>query len=190
MIIKLIYKAIRHIYVKLLFKIRKKEFMQFGDNLRFSPQDSFFTYESISLGNNVFINMRAYFAGEIVVGDNVLFGPNVTITGGHHDYKDVGKPIGEQGRPEKKQIIISSDTWIGTGSIILQNSRINEGVVVGAGSVVTKELPPYCICVGNPCKPIKYRYSDNELEEHLRINNKSKEEIDEILNNRRSLFKE
>jgi acetyltransferase-like isoleucine patch superfamily enzyme len=183
-----IYRAVRHIYVKLLKKTKLREFSAHGINTRFSPHTSYFTYPEIKLGNNVFINSGAYFSGEIIVGDNVLFGPNVIITSGHHDYSEVGKIIEEQGRPKKNEILILSDSWIGAGSILLQKTKINEGTIIGAGSVVTKEMPPYCVCVGNPCKPINYRYSDSELKEHLLKMNRSNIDISKILEKRKMLF--
>lgn len=183
-----IYKLIRHIYIKLLTKTKLEEFLAHGINTRFSPHTSYFTYADIKVGNNVFINSGAYFAGKIIVGDNVLFGPNVTITGGHHDYSEIGKTIEEQGRPEKKEILIMSDSWIGAGSILLQKAKINEGTIIGAGSVVTKEMPPYCICAGNPCVPINYRYSDNDLKEHLLMMGKTDDFISNIIKKRKILF--
>ena len=64
--------------------------------------------------------------------------------------------------------MIESDTWIGCNVTILPGVTIGQGCVIGAGSVVTTPLPPYTVCVGSPCKPIKTRFSPNELEEHLR----------------------
>ena len=57
--------------------------------------------------------------------------------------------------------------WIGSGSCILENVIIGDGAVIGANSVVTKDVPPYAICVGNPAKVIKYRFDDIMIKQLL-----------------------
>lgn len=59
---------------------------------------------------------------------------------------------------------IGSDVWIGANAVILKGITIGNGAIIGAGSVVTKSVPPYAIAVGNPAKIIKYRYSPNEVD--------------------------
>lgn len=69
----------------------------------------------------------------------------------------------------------------GTYITVLPNVIISEGTVVGAGSVVTKPLPPYSICLGTPCRPVKRRFSETELKKHLESVKTSKYQIEEIL---------
>lgn len=188
MIFSFIYKAIRQLIIKDLIKVGRKKFCKCGSNVRFSPHNSYFTYGSIEVGNNVFINTNAYLSGSITIGDNVLFGPYVIVTNGHHTYDAVGKYIYAQGRPEKKAILIEQDSWVGARSIILQSAGVGEGSVIGAGSTVTKKMPPYCICFGNPCKPVKYRYSDDELREHFRLTGRSIAEAEQMIVRRREML--
>ena len=61
----------------------------------------------------------------------------------------------------KGKIIVEDDVWIGMNAIILSGVKIGKGAVIGAGSVVSKDIPPYAIAVGNPCKVVKYRFSEN-----------------------------
>lgn len=61
----------------------------------------------------------------------------------------------------KGKIIIENDVWIGMNTLILSGVKIGKGAVIGAGSVVSKNIPPYAIVVGNPCKVIKYRFSES-----------------------------
>lgn len=61
----------------------------------------------------------------------------------------------------KGKIIIENDVWIGMNTLILSGVKIGKGAVIGAGSVVSKNIPPYAIAVGNPCKVIKYRFSES-----------------------------
>ncbi|OBR68463.1 hypothetical protein A7K91_21320 [Paenibacillus oryzae] len=72
----------------------------------------------------------------------------------------------------KGKIKIEDDVWIGTDSIILSGVTIGQGAVVGAGSVVSKSVPPYAIVVGNPAKVLKYRFSNDIIEELIKIDYK------------------
>jgi acetyltransferase-like isoleucine patch superfamily enzyme len=66
-----------------------------------------------------------------------------------------------------KPIEIESDSWLGANVTLLPGVTIGQGCIVGAGSVVNKSLPPYTICVGVPCKPIKTRFNEADLQKHL-----------------------
>lgn len=167
-----------------------KRFMNASKDLRFSPIDSYFTYEKIKIGRNVFINKDAYFSGMISIGDDVMFGPGVFITDGYHEYKIPGKIIEDQGPGEKQEVIIENDVWVGAKSAIMKGVHIHEGTIIGTMSLVLKDMPPYCISVGNPCKPVKYRYSDYELEQHLLSMNKLKDEIVKTIKQREVMFNE
>src|SRR3989338_6222164 len=91
--------------------------------------------------------------GQIKIGNNVLIGAHVSLITENHDYSKL--------QMEKEHlpgsIVIEDNVWIGDKVIILPNVTIAEGAIVGAGSVVTKDLPRYMIAVGVPAKPIKQR---------------------------------
>ncbi|WP_251026951.1 DapH/DapD/GlmU-related protein [Bacillus sp. ISL-46] len=114
--------------------------------------------EGLKVGNNSSIGAMNYIgpAGYISIGNNVMLGPNVSMSSENHIYINTEKPIKEQG-VERKGIFIEDDCWIGTGAIILDGVRIGRGSVVAAGSVVTKDIPPYSIVAGIPAKIIKSR---------------------------------
>ena len=59
---------------------------------------------------------------------------------------------------------IENDVWIGANAVILKGIKVSNGAIIGAGSVVTKDVPPYAIAVGNPAKVLKYRFSQDEIE--------------------------
>jgi acetyltransferase-like isoleucine patch superfamily enzyme len=112
----------------------------------------------VSIGNNVDINRgcELYSSmqtsdGIITLEDNVVLGPGVVIFSSTHDYNSLGLP--DISAPVK----ICRYVWVGGKSIILPGVVIGEGAVIGAGSVVTKDIPPYCVAVGNPAKVIKKR---------------------------------
>jgi acetyltransferase-like isoleucine patch superfamily enzyme len=69
----------------------------------------------------------------------------------------------------KGDIIVENDVWIGATSTIMSGVRISNGAVVGGGSVVTKDVPPYAIVAGNPAKVVKYRFTDEQIKKLLKI---------------------
>lgn len=138
-----------------------------------------FVWKNVYLGNYVYINENCHFIctrAKIVIKDHVMFGPNVTlITGGHTfnrvgvfmtDINDKTKNLGED-----KDIILEGDNWIGANAIILRGVTIGEGAIVGAGSVVTKNVPPYALVAGNPARIIKYRFTEEDIKLHKKILN-------------------
>lgn len=77
----------------------------------------------------------------MVIGANVMLAPEVVVLTLGHYYNDVNTPINRQGNFTSK-VIIDNDVWIGIRSIIFPGVRIGEGAIVGAGAVVTKDVPP------------------------------------------------
>lgn len=76
----------------------------------------------------------------------------------------------KMGHPScKGDIIIENDVWIGAKSTIMSGVKISNGAVIGACSVVTKDVPPYAIVVGNPGKIVKFRFSESQIEQLLKI---------------------
>lgn len=152
----------------------KKKFAKIGDQVSFSPLDSFFTYENIYVGNNVCIGYNADFVASrsnIIIGDHVIFAPKVSIRGGDHRIDIVGKFLDEVKDEDKldcndADVIFEGDNWIGMNVTILKGVTIGRGTIIGAGSIVTKSMPKYSICVGNPCKVIKRRFTEEQIFEH------------------------
>ena len=100
------------------------------------------------------INARGI--GKILIGKNVLIGPNVVIRSNNHNYQDTSIPIIKQGMT-KGVIIIEDDVWISSNCVILPNCTIGEGSIIAAGAVVTKDIEPYSIFGGIPAKKIGVR---------------------------------
>lgn len=108
----------------------------------------------VHLGDRVYANFNLTLVddGEIYIGDDTMIGPNVTIaTAGH--------PILPELRKEQYQfnipVHIGKNVWIGAGAMILPGVTIGDDTVIGAGSVVTKEIPPGVVAAGNPCKVLR-----------------------------------
>jgi acetyltransferase-like isoleucine patch superfamily enzyme len=83
----------------------------------------------------------------------------VSFIGNDHIFNNPDKTIFFSGRLPSSTIILEGDNLIGFGTIVIGNVTIGKGCIVGAGSVVTKDLPSYHICAGVPAKPLKKRYS-------------------------------
>lgn len=92
------------------------------------------------------------------VGKYVMMGEEIHIIGGGHRFADTETPMIFQGNVENTGLRIEDDVWIGYRVIILSKVRhIGKGAIIGAGSVVTHDIPDYAIVAGNPAKIIKYR---------------------------------
>ncbi|MGP1449624.1 MAG: acyltransferase [Wolinella sp.] len=94
--------------------------------------------------------------GCVCIGSDVLIGPNVQMISYAHNFNDVDTVIKAQGI-EKSRIDIGDGCWIGASSVILHGVRIGEHSIIGAGAVVTKDVPPYSVAVGVPARVIKNR---------------------------------
>ncbi|MGK5092830.1 acyltransferase [Deltaproteobacteria bacterium TL4] len=94
--------------------------------------------------------------GEMILGDYVIVGPNVVFRAANHASEQLDVPVKLQGHLPGK-IIIEDGVWIAANSVITSNVTIGKGAIVGAGSVVTKDVPPYAIVGGVPAKIIRYR---------------------------------
>lgn len=125
---------------------------------------------NISIGNNFFSNyhMTILDCAPVTIGKNVMFGPNVAIyTAGHPIHFDTRNSGLEYALP----VTIGDNVWIGGNTVINPNVTIGDNTVIGSGSVVTKDIPPNVIAVGNPCKVLreiteddkKYYYKNREI---------------------------
>lgn len=116
----------------------------------------------VRLGNYVYANFNLTLVddGNIDIGDNVMFAPNVTVITATHP---VLPALREKGLQFNVDVKICPNVWIGAGAIIMPGITVGENSVVGAGSVVTKDVPPNTVVVGNPARVLR------EIGEHDRI---------------------
>ena len=108
------------------------------------------------LGDYSGIGVNAYISGAII-GKHVMMGPYCTIYSINHKHDDITIPMDSQGAEEERMVIIGDDVWIGSHVIILPGVKIGNGAIIGAGTVVTKDVPDFAVCCGNPGKIVKYR---------------------------------
>ena len=130
-----------------------------GDEVMVFPNVYMSHLNKISLGSNISIHPMAYIdgAGELVIGDNISIAHGVTIMSTEHRYNNKDTPIRNQGF-EYKATEISSDVWIGAKATILAGNKISSGSIIGANSVVTKDVGANSIIVGFPGRAIKNRF--------------------------------
>ena len=114
----------------------------------------------IEIGENTALNsyimLNADIGGEIRIGKNVLIGPNVVFRASNHVFERRDTIIRQQGH-NLGRIIVGDDVWIGTNAVILPNVDVGTGAIIGAGSVVNKDIPAYAVAGGVPAKQIGKR---------------------------------
>jgi len=151
-----------------------------------------FNIDLVEIGKGTYgeINLISYGGGyeKLIIGNYCSIAKGVTfLLGGEHDFKKLStfpfrimylneKP----NNPSKGEIVIGDDVWIGYGAFFLSGVKVGNGAVIGAKTVVSKDIPPYAIVVGNPMKIIKYRFPEGiikRLQEYKIYENLTAEDI-------------
>lgn len=120
---------------------------------------------NVSIGHHVYINRGCNLittGSEIEIGDYIMIGPNTTFVAQNRDISDYSKPMIFNNKYLKKKIIIENDVWIGANVTILPGVTVRKGAVVGAGSVVTKDVDSYSIFAGVPAKKLRDRFPESD----------------------------
>jgi maltose O-acetyltransferase len=135
-------------------------FRKCGKNINVERMAYFGLGKNIEIGDNsgIGINCKIYGTdmGELIIGQNVIMGPEVVILTIEHKHDCTEIPISFQGA-FASSVIIEDDVYIGTRVIILEGAKIGKGAIIGAGAVVTKDVPPYSVVGGVPAIKIKSR---------------------------------
>lgn len=133
-------------------RLLKSMFATIGQNCYIEPPlHANWAGKFCHLGNNVYANFNLTMVddGDIFIEDDVMIGPNVTIISGTHP---TDPELRRQIYQYTKPVIIKNNAWIGANAIILPGVTIGKNAVIGAGSVVTKDIPDNVVACGNPCK--------------------------------------
>lgn len=133
----------------------KNMFAEIGESCYIeTPFHANFGGKKVKMGNHCYANFNLTLVDdeEIEIGDDVLFGPNVIVCTAAHPILPALRRLEYQ---YNLPVHIDSGVWIGAGAIILPGITIGENSVIGAGSVVTKDIPPNVVAVGNPCRVLR-----------------------------------
>jgi len=146
----LVGKRLRYFTCKHLFR-------KCGKNVNIERGADFLFGNTIEIGDRSGIGVDSWIRADLVIGNDVMMGPQALIYGRYHKHERTDIPMNEQGMEDSKPITIEDDVWIGGRVTILRNVTIGKGSIVAAGSIVTKDVKPYSIVAGNPAKIIKSR---------------------------------
>ena len=120
--------------------------------------DKYATFSShLSIGDNSGIGKHSFLQGEVIIGSNVMMGAECLIYTQNHEFSSKEIPMYYQGYKLPEKVVISDDVWIGGRVIILPGVTVGKGAIIGAGAVVTKDVPDYAVVGGNPAKILKFR---------------------------------
>ncbi len=133
----------------------KRMFAEIGEGCYIeSPFHSNWAGMNVHFGKNVYANFNLTIVDDthVYVGDSVMFGPNVVLaTGSHPNDPDLRRKAAQFNAP----ITIKDNAWIGANVCVMPGVTIGENSIIGAGSVVTKDIPDNVIAVGNPCRVLR-----------------------------------
>jgi acetyltransferase-like isoleucine patch superfamily enzyme len=143
-----------HTHVAPLRRVRR------GPGAAISPDAAFANPERIEIGARVRIGARTTLwagpaEGRIVIGDDVLFGPDVLVTAAGYRFDD-GRPVTDQ-LMDEADVVIGDDVWIGAKAVLLPGARLGDGVVVAAGAVVRGMVEPFKVVAGVPARVVRER---------------------------------
>lgn len=144
-------------------KYMKEVFAECGENCYIElPFHANWGGHHLHFGSGVYANSNLTLVddGHIYVGNKVMIGPNVTITTANHP---IIPELRERALQYNKDVYIEDNVWIGAGVVICPGVRIGKNTVIGAGSIVTKDVPENAVAYGNPCR-VSREISDHDKE--------------------------
>lgn len=174
--------TLQEISRKAIYKIFREPILKKslgGDPLHIGEKCDIKGIENIYIGAGSTIGPRAVLwttRARIIIDEKVIMGPNVTIITGNHRIDFVGKFMADVTESEKnpdddEDVIIKRDVWIGANTTILKGVTIEEGCVIAAGAVVTKNTEGYGVYAGVPAKRVADRFSEENLVQHCELMN-------------------
>ncbi|MFQ6367101.1 sugar O-acetyltransferase [Lactococcus lactis] len=140
----------------------KEMFSEIGENCFIQPPFyANFGGKNVHFGTGIYANFNLTLVDDtdIFVGNHVMFGPNVTIDTATHP---VSPDLRKRGAQYNKKVYIEENVWLGAGVIVLPGVRIGKNSVIGAGSLVTKDIPDNVVAFGTPCR-VKRKINDSDF---------------------------
>ena len=169
----LIRRPAKGLFIKRHCNIKKLSQIKFGNNVRlgeFTRINCYSKNGKIVFGNNVYaVNRNSFLVGgNIIIGNNTLLGSDICITSENHGM-EVESDLNFGKQPLIcRDVVIGDGCWISEKVIILPGVHIGKKCVIGAGAVVTKDIPDYSIAVGNPARVIKKYNFETKVWEKLK----------------------
>lgn len=108
----------------------------------------------VLIGDRCRVGMSNVIIGPVTIGNDVILAQNIVLSGLNHGYEDITLPPHNQ-PVTKKKITLEDEVWIGANAVVVAGVTIGKHSVVAAGSIVTKDVPPYTVVAGNPARIIK-----------------------------------
>lgn len=132
-------------------------FLEMGRNVRVHQDVHFGSGARLRIGDNSALAPNCWIASDTTIGKDVMMAPEVTILSASHGTCLTDMPMRLQPVPPNRPVVIGDDVWLGTRIIVLPGVHVGSHSIIGAGSVVTKDVPPYSIVAGNPARVIRDR---------------------------------
>ena len=168
-------RIIRGLYFiyKFFFGYSRGDFGYLADTVVITPPLFVINPKNVEIGEHVGIGPGAHISAlnaKFIVKGNCAIAENLTVHTGNHarlvglfitDITEENKPGGYD-----RDVTVEEDVWIGCNVTLLSGVTVGRGATVAAGAVVTKSLPPYCICGGVPAKPLKFYWTIDQILEH------------------------
>lgn len=148
--------AIRRTLARKLFKVM-------GDRVIIGTRVEFGSGANVEIGSGSNIGRSSWIANDTVFGENVMTGPEIVILSYNHGTRIDGTPFNQQGYTRRSPVTVRDNVWIGTRAILLPGVTIGSNAVIGAGAVVTKDVPPFTVVAGNPARVVKSLNRENSF---------------------------
>lgn len=132
-------------------------FASCGENVNIERKAFFGSGFNISIGDYSGLGENCKVPSDIIIGDNVMIGPNFYVHSRNHNFKNTDIPIRLQGFTSKMPTIIKNNIWIGRDVMLTPGRTIEDGTIIGTRALLTKDFPKNSIVGGNPAKVIKSR---------------------------------
>ncbi len=166
---ELLFTWLRRIQTRIYLSC-KSQYLSHGDDIHIGKGTRLWAPKKLRIGNGVYIGKQVHIEANCEIGDYCLLANRVAIVGRHdHDFSAIGFPVryapwvGSRRFPSPyadEKAVIESDVWLCYGVIVLTGVTVGRGAIVAAGSVVTKDIPPYSIAAGVPARVVGQRFAD------------------------------